>query len=194
VATNTLTPGELQTLQWAPLDAKYGAEYGIPPDILLGQQYVESRGNPLATNEGTATLPDGQIVHTDAEGLAQFEPETWAAVGVGSPYNPADAIQAEAKYLAELKRQTGSLTGALEAYAGGAYPDYPQEVTAAATTLGQAAASTTITTPYRESTSPPPTASAASGTSFWAWLHRYAWVLIIPGIALVWLGIRKIVG
>ena len=208
---STLTPGELQTLQWAGLDKIFGAQYGVPVSTLLGQQYIESRGNPTLTNKETVTLPNGQTVQTDAQGLAQFEPQTWAAEGTGSPYNPVDAVNAEAKYLSQLDKQTGSMNAALEAYAGGAYPNYPSQVDNAGSILSAALGSstggvseggsgssgpTTITTPYKESTTPPSsgTSSASSGSGFFGWLHTYAWVLIIPGAAVIWLGIKKIVG
>lgn len=204
---STLTPGELQTLQWAGLDKLFGAQYGVPVSTLLGQQYIESRGNPNLTNKGTARLPNGQVVQTDAQGLAQFEPQTWATVGAGSPYNPVDAINAEAKYLSQLDHQYGSMNTALEAYAGFAYPNYPSQVNQAgaeltaamnptATSGSASSGPTTITTPYKESTTPPSSgaSSASSGSGFFGWLHTYAWVLIIPGAALIWLGIKKIVG
>ena len=194
-----LSPGELQTLKLAGLDQIFGSEYGIPVSTLLGQQYVESRGNPLATNSGTVTLPNGQTVQTDAQGVAQFEPATFAAEGTGSPYVPSNAVQAEAHYLHQLEGQTGSLTGALNAYSGNAYPGYAAEVqkigaelvshvpisgtSGTASALNQAASGQNIA-------GITPTVSGG----FFGWLHRYAWVLILPGGMLIWLGIKKIVG
>jgi soluble lytic murein transglycosylase-like protein len=181
--------------QWIPMDKALSAKYGVPLGILIGQQAVESGGNPAAENIGTATLPSGRQVPTDALGLAQFEPATWAEYGAGNPLNALDNATAEAKYLHALHEQYGNWDTAILAYGGFAYPHDPTEIAAAAKAAG-----TPLSAPVAsqlESANTTSTQSASTKTAtggFWAWLHRYAWILIIPGAALIWLGIKKIVG
>jgi hypothetical protein len=183
--------------RWIPMDKALSAKYGVPLGILVGQQAVESGGNPSAANVGTATLPSGQQVPTDALGLAQFEPQTWAEYGSGNPLNAQDNATAEAKYLEALHEQYGSWDTALLAYGGFAYPNDPAEIAAAAQAAGTPLPSSIASQLDTASTKSTATQSATPTTTtggFWAWLHRYAWVLIIPGAALIWLGVKKIVG
>jgi hypothetical protein len=54
-----------------------------------------------------------------AQGVAQFMPGTAAARGLADPFDPASAIPASAKYLAELARKFGNLGLAAAAYNAG---------------------------------------------------------------------------
>ena len=54
-----------------------------------------------------------------AQGIAQFMPGTAALRGLGDPFNPAEALDASAAYLAELIRTYGNMGLAAVAYNGG---------------------------------------------------------------------------
>lgn len=58
----------------------------ISPSLLMAQLDQESGFNAKAVSP------------TGAEGPAQFEPGTWPTWGSGSPFDPADAVAAQAKY------------------------------------------------------------------------------------------------
>lgn len=93
---------------YASLDTYWGNQYGIPPSILEAQQWAESAWNPQATSS------------SGAEGLAQFLPSTAASMGVQNPYDPAQAVPGEARYMAQLTAQEhGSIPLALAAYNAG---------------------------------------------------------------------------
>jgi hypothetical protein len=81
---------------------------GLPEAVVATQINVESSFNPNAVS------PAG------AEGIAQFEPATFASYGSGSPFNVADAFAAYTKYMsALLKQEGGDIRKALEAYNAG---------------------------------------------------------------------------
>lgn len=83
-------------------------QLGISPDIVAAQIYTESGWNPNAQSGA------------GAEGIAQFEPGTFAAYGSGSPYNVADAFHAYANYMNELMiEEHGNVRDALAAYNAG---------------------------------------------------------------------------
>jgi hypothetical protein len=54
-----------------------------------------------------------------AEGIAQFMPDTARMRGLADAFNPAEALAASARYLAELSRDYGNLGLAAAAYNGG---------------------------------------------------------------------------
>ncbi len=54
-----------------------------------------------------------------AEGIAQFMPETARLRGLADPFNPAEALAASARYLADLRRDLGNIGLAAVAYNGG---------------------------------------------------------------------------
>jgi hypothetical protein len=54
-----------------------------------------------------------------AQGIAQFMPGTAKLRGLGDPFNPAEALHASARYLAELVRRFGNIGLAAVAYNGG---------------------------------------------------------------------------
>ena len=82
---------------------------GIDPAVAGAQLADESSWDPHALSP------------TGAEGIAQFEPATWATWGNGGdPYNPSDAIPAYGRYMAALMKQFhGNLRDALAAYNAG---------------------------------------------------------------------------
>lgn len=83
-------------------------QLGISPDIVAAQIQTESSWDP------TVNSPAG------AQGIAQFEPGTWAQYGSGSPYNVSDAFAAYTKYMGALLTQfNGNVRDALAAYNAG---------------------------------------------------------------------------
>ena len=95
--------------------AKYAADVraaaskmGVSEKLVAAQINVESAFNPDVTSSA------------GAEGIAQFEPGTWAQWGHGSPFNPADAFPAYAAFMSSLISQyNGNLRNALAAYNAG---------------------------------------------------------------------------
>jgi hypothetical protein len=98
------------------------ARHGVSASLLAAQLMAESNFNPNAVS------PSG------AQGIAQFMPATAAAYGLDDPFDPVAAIEAQARLMAELLRQFGSVELALAAYnAGpgavsgcGCIPPYPE--------------------------------------------------------------------
>ena len=81
---------------------------GISAAVVAAQIDTESGFDPNVTS------PAG------AEGIAQFEPGTWAQWGHGSPFNAAAAFLAYGAYMASLVRQYhGNVRNALAAYNAG---------------------------------------------------------------------------
>ncbi|GAB2938868.1 hypothetical protein GCM10027047_39060 [Rhodococcus aerolatus] len=65
----------------------------FPAPVIAAELKQESGFNPNAVSE------------SGAQGIAQFMPATWPSYGVGSPFDPAAAIPAQAKYLCEMAGQ-----------------------------------------------------------------------------------------
>src|SRR5277367_5932697 len=80
---------------------------GLPVDYFTKLIWRESSFRPDAVS------PAG------AQGVAQFMPGTASARGLVDPFDPASAIPASAKYLAELVRKFGNLGLAAAAYNAG---------------------------------------------------------------------------
>lgn len=59
------------------------------------------------------------LSHANAMGIAQFIASTAALRGLTNPYNPAEALEHSAQYLAELRDKFGGYGGAAIAYNGG---------------------------------------------------------------------------
>jgi soluble lytic murein transglycosylase-like protein len=57
-----------------------------------------------------------------AQGIAQFMPSTAASYGLRNPYDPDEAIDAEAQLMSDLLHQFGSPQLALAAYNAGPAP------------------------------------------------------------------------
>jgi len=82
--------------------------HGVDPALLKGLIRQESNFDP---NAGSSA---------GAQGLTQLMPGTAAALGVGNPKDPAQAIEGGAKYLGQqLKAFGGDVTKALAAYNAG---------------------------------------------------------------------------
>ena len=98
------------------------ARWNVPAALIAGQLMAESGFDP---NAGS---PAG------AQGIAQFMPGTAAAYGLGDPFDPVAAIDAEAHLMSDLLRRFGSPQLALAAYNAGpapveacdCVPDYPE--------------------------------------------------------------------
>lgn len=94
------------TNEFDPLFQSNAAKCGIDWELLKAQAIVESALNPHAMN-----------VHTGAKGLAQFMDATWKEWGEGDPFDPAENIKAQAKYMAYLLHHyDGDVPLALAAY------------------------------------------------------------------------------
>jgi Transglycosylase SLT domain/D-alanyl-D-alanine carboxypeptidase len=96
--------------------------WNVSAALLAAQLMAESNFNPYAGS------PAG------AQGIAQFMPSTAAAYGLRNPYDPVEAIDAQAHLMSDLIHQFGSPQLALAAYnagpapveACGCIPDYPE--------------------------------------------------------------------
>jgi hypothetical protein len=114
----TIEPEEVFALNKAPtqtLDVPYSeliriaaAKYGLDPLLVASVAAAESNFNPRA------------ISVKNAQGLMQLMPETSLRLGVSNPFDPAQSINAGARYLRELlDRFHGELRLALAAYNAG---------------------------------------------------------------------------
>ena len=93
----------------APL-LRAAAHWNVSAALLAAQLMAESNFNPYATS------PAG------AQGIAQFIPSTAAAYGLGDPFDPVAAMDAQAHLMSDLIRQLGSPQLALAAYNAGPAP------------------------------------------------------------------------
>jgi hypothetical protein len=108
--------------QYAPVLARAAQRWNVSAALLAAQLYAESNFNPFA------------VSGTGAEGIAQFMPGTAAGLGLDDPFDPAQAIDAQAHLMRDLLRQFGSVPLALAAYnagpapvaACGCVPPYPE--------------------------------------------------------------------
>ena len=182
--------------QWV-LQAAAGT--GLPANVVAAQIEMESGFNPRATS------PVG------AQGIAQFMPGTYAAVGgQGSAYNPSNALPAYITLMRQLLTQFhGNVSQALAAYnAGpgniGAGAGYARSIlnnagvaqSAVAGATGTTAATAAGATPTAGAS--PGTAGAAAGTaatgagavdSVIADSVEAAMTAMVPGIPLgTWFG------
>jgi hypothetical protein len=86
------------------------AKWNVSAALLAAQLMAESNFNPFASS------PAG------AEGIAQFMPATAASYGLRDPFDPVEAIDAQAHLMSDLIRQLGSPQLALAAYNAGPAP------------------------------------------------------------------------
>jgi hypothetical protein len=108
------------------------ARWDVSAALLSAQLMAESNFNP---NAGS---PAG------AQGIAQFMPGTAAAYGLENPYDPEQAIDAQAHLMSDLLAQFGSVELALAAYNAGpgavsgcnCIPPYPETQAYVARILG----------------------------------------------------------
>jgi hypothetical protein len=87
-----------------------GAKWNVSPALLAAQLDAESGFNPFAVS------PAG------AEGIAQFMPGTASSYGLADPFDPVEAIDAQAHLMSDLLHQFGSPELALAAYNAGPAP------------------------------------------------------------------------
>jgi hypothetical protein len=87
--------------------AIFSERHGLDRDFFARLIWQESRFDPNALSPA------------NAHGIAQFIPSTAKLRGLADPYNPADALEHSAQYLAEMKRKYGSLGLAAIGYNGG---------------------------------------------------------------------------
>jgi Transglycosylase SLT domain/D-alanyl-D-alanine carboxypeptidase len=93
----------------APL-LRAAARWNVSAALLAAQLMAESNFNPFAVS------PAG------AQGIAQFIPSTAASYGLADPFDPVEAIDAQAHLMADLIRRLGSPQLALAAYNAGPAP------------------------------------------------------------------------
>jgi hypothetical protein len=84
--------------------------WNVSAALLAAQLMAESNFDPYAGS------PAG------AQGIAQFMPSTAAAYGLKNPFDPEEAIEAQAHLMSDLIRQFGSPQLALAAYNAGPAP------------------------------------------------------------------------
>ena len=93
--------------RYAPMIARAAQRWGVSAQLLAAQIYAESNFNPFARS------PAG------AQGIAQFMPGTARAMGLRDPFDPARAIDAQARLMRDLLRRFASVPLALAAYNAG---------------------------------------------------------------------------
>ncbi len=87
-----------------------GTKWNVSAALLAAQLDAESGFNPFAVS------PAG------AEGIAQFMPGTASSYGLSDPFDPVEAIDAQAHLMSDLLHQFGSPELALAAYNAGPAP------------------------------------------------------------------------
>ncbi len=92
---------------YAPLFARAAQRWNVSAALLAAQAWKESNFNPFARSG------------VGAQGIAQFMPGTAHAYGLGDPFDPAQAIDAQAHYMRDLLRRFASVPLALAAYNAG---------------------------------------------------------------------------
>jgi hypothetical protein len=93
----------------APL-LRAAGHWNVSAALLAAQLMAESNFDPFATS------PAG------AQGIAQFIPSTAASYGLRDPFDPVEAIDAQAHLMSDLIRRLGSAQLALAAYNAGPAP------------------------------------------------------------------------
>lgn len=86
------------------------AHWNVSAALLAAQLMAESNFNPYAGSSA------------GAQGIAQFMPSTAAAYGLENPFDPGEAIEAQAHLMSDLIHQFGSPQLALAAYNAGPAP------------------------------------------------------------------------
>jgi hypothetical protein len=106
-APNAVSPQTLD-VPYSDLIRLAAAKYGLDPLLVASVAAAESNFNPHA------------ISPKNAQGVMQLMPETSLRLGVRNPFDPAESINAGARYLRELlDRFHGDLKLALAAYNAG---------------------------------------------------------------------------
>ena len=96
--------------RFAPLLADAAQRYNVSATMLAAQLHAESNFNPFA------------VSRAGAQGIAQFMPQTAAAYGLRNAFDPAQAIDAQARLMRDLLRRFASVPLALAAYNAGPAP------------------------------------------------------------------------
>ena len=164
-ATTQRQPGPTPTLSPTchttepPVDSPYVSEArdaavraGIDPLIFTWQIFAESTFNPNAVST------------TGAEGIAQFQPETAAGLGI-DPWNPAQAQAAAANDDAGHLKQFAEQAQSLAAHYGGNQTRYDNGLALAAYNAGPGATTSAWNQAYGWG-------ATWSANSPWAWLSR----------------------
>lgn len=106
--------GQQECIRWAhfvhdtcKLIETVAARHGLDRDFFTRLIWQESRFDPFAKS------------HAGAMGIAQFIRSTADRRGLADPYNPADALEHSAQYLAEMSRRYGNVGLAAVGYNGG---------------------------------------------------------------------------
>jgi transglycosylase-like protein with SLT domain len=102
-------PGFVPARFRAPL-LRAASHWNVSAALLAAQLMAESNFNPFAVS------PAG------AQGIAQFIPSTAASYGLENPFDPVEAMDAQAQLMSDLIRQLGSPQLALAAYNAGPAP------------------------------------------------------------------------
>ena len=118
--------------RYAGMFAAAAQRWSVSAALLAAQAYKESGFDPSARS------PAG------AQGIAQFMPATAQAYGLANPFDPAAAIDAQARMMRDLLRQFASVPLALAAYNAGpgrvaqcmCIPPYPETQAYVAAILG----------------------------------------------------------
>lgn len=92
--------------QYLPVAVAAAQKYGLDPVMFAAQIEQESAWNPTAKSKAGAS------------GIAQFMPATAKEMGV-NPLDPIAALDASARYMAQLKEKFGTEDLARQAYNGG---------------------------------------------------------------------------
>lgn len=85
----------------------FSQRHGLNTDFFARLIWQESRFDPNA------------LSHANARGIAQFVPSTAKLRGLKDPYNPADALEYSAQYLADMVGRYGNEGMAAVGYNGG---------------------------------------------------------------------------
>ncbi len=110
VETDSLPTDQLspKMTQYSPYIKQAAAQYDVPPELIAGIIWQESRANPNAKS------------HVGAMGLMQLMPGTAAHLGVKNPWDPAENINGGAKYIRQmLDKFDGKIELAVAAYNAG---------------------------------------------------------------------------
>src|ERR687893_378223 len=106
----------VQRYSWEPwhygytLNPRSAPRWSVSAVLLSAQLYAESGFNPFAVSSA------------GAQGIAQFMPATARGMGLRDPFDPEEAIDAQAHLMRDLLRQFGSVPLALAAYNAGPAP------------------------------------------------------------------------
>jgi hypothetical protein len=90
--------------------SKAAQRWNVSGALLAAQLYAESNFNPFAQSGA------------GAQGIAQFTPGTAQTYGLTNPFDPAQAIDAQAHLMRDLLRRFASVPLALAAYNAGPAP------------------------------------------------------------------------